>query len=64
MELQQSNSLVMYVVNVVSVVSLGKSSQSIHIHFITLHYQFATIISIIEHECIFTHLNGSQFRQV
>ena len=46
-----------------SVVSLGKSSQSIHIHFSTSHYQCAWS-GILELECSITHLNGSQFRQV
>ena len=47
-----------------SVVSLGKSSQSIHIHFGTSHYQCGWSITILECECMLTHLNGSQFRQV
>ena len=45
-------------------VSLGKSSQSIHIHTITSHYQCAWFIIILELECILTYLNGGQFRQV
>ena len=49
---------------VLSDMSLGKSSQSIHIHFITLHYQCTWFITIIEIECTNPHLNGSQFRQV
>ena len=49
---------------VLSVVSLGKSSQSIHIHEITSHYQCAWSIILFEPEWIITHLNGSQFRQV
>ena len=49
--------------SVLSVVSLGKSSQSIHIHAVTSHYQCAWSI-ILEYECLIAHLNGSQFRQV
>ena len=49
---------------VLSDMSLGKSSQSIHIHFITSHYQCVWSIIAIEIECIVSHLNGSQFRQV
>ena len=48
---------------VVSDVSLGKSSQSIHIHESTSHYQCVWRITL-ESECINTHLNGFQFRQV
>ena len=48
---------------VASKVSLGKSSQSIHLTRITSHYQCAWT-TILEFECIFTQLNGSQFRQV
>ena len=48
---------------VASKVSLGKSSQSIHSMRITSHYQCAWT-TILEFECIFTQLNGSQFRQV
>ena len=47
-----------------SVLSLGKSSQSIHIHESTSHYQCAWFVIIIEHECMITQLNGGQFRQV
>ena len=48
---------------VVSDLSLGKSSQSIHIHGSTSHDQCVWSTSI-EHECTKTQLNGSQFRQV
>ena len=47
-----------------SVVSLGRSSQSIHSTRITSHYQCGWIITPTELECTVTHLNGSQFRQV
>ena len=47
---------------VLSVVSLGKSSQSIITPVITSHYQCWSIN--FEFECPTTHLNGSQFRQV
>ena len=50
--------------SVESVVSLGKSSQSILIHASTSHYQCARGIIILEIECPIAHLNGSQFRQV
>ena len=49
--------------SVMSVVSLGKSSQSIHSLTSTSHYQCAWITPL-EYECLLTHLNGSQFRQV
>ena len=49
---------------VVSVVSLGKSSKSILIHFTTSQYQFDWVIHIAESECISTHSNGNQSRQV
>ena len=49
---------------VLSVVSLGKSSQSILIPAITSHYQCARITTTVERECTYTHMNGSQFRQV
>ena len=48
---------------VLSVVSLGKSSQSIHIPAITSHDQCGWT-TILESECTSTHLNGNQFRQV
>ena len=47
-----------------SVVSLGKSSQSILIHVLTSHDQCGWIIILLEIECLKTQLNGSQFRQV
>ena len=49
---------------VLSVMSLGKSSQSILIHEITSHYQCGWFILAVEMECTPTQLNGSQFRQV
>ena len=44
--------------------SLGKSSQSIHLTRNTSHDQRVSIVILVELECTTTHLNGSQFRQV
>ena len=43
--------------------SFGKSSPSVHSMRVTSHDQRGWSI-ILEHQCIPTHLNGSQFRQV
>ena len=48
----------------VSVVSLGKSSQSTHISIDSSHNESGRIATATEKECIITHLNGNQFRQV
>ena len=53
----------LYLPLVESVVSLGKSSQSIHFHASTSHYQCGWSI-FLERECIHTQLNGGQFRQI
>ena len=48
----------------VSEVSLGKSSQSTHISIDSSQNESGQIATATEKECIITHLNRSQFRQV
>ena len=48
----------------VSVVSLGMSSQSTHTSVDSSQNECRRIITAAEKECIITHLNGNQFRQV
>lgn len=49
---------------VVSVVSLGKSSQSIRYHCCTPQFQRGVVAVDSEPERVVPHLNGLEFRQV